>query len=231
MEMPVIAYYKIRPLRESKGLKQADIANELGVSRPTYTLMERGEREPTMTQLFTLARLLGVSTGELCSVVASYQPIKADYPKFKELVAACLGFGADQGLITKTKLGKLAYLADLAWYYDHKQPMTGVTYRATLKGPQADDYLRAVDELYDQEAISIESRGAALIIRLLEQQPAALLTEQELDLIHTICIKWKYETTEAINSFTRAQAPWELAKLDEPVAYEAILNMNKELLY
>lgn len=69
MVMPIIAYDKIRPLRLAKGLRQADVAMELGISRPTYLLMERGLKEPTISQLYTLARLLGVEPAELCSAL------------------------------------------------------------------------------------------------------------------------------------------------------------------
>jgi len=65
--MPIVQYARIKPLRLAKGLGQTEIAIELGVSRPTYALIERGEREPTISQLYVLARLLGVSPATLCS--------------------------------------------------------------------------------------------------------------------------------------------------------------------
>ena len=65
--MPVIEYDKIKPLRLAKGLRQAELAFELGISRPTYALIECGQKEPTISQLYTLARLLGVSPSALCT--------------------------------------------------------------------------------------------------------------------------------------------------------------------
>lgn len=69
MEMPVIAYNQLKPLRLAKGLRQADLAVELGISRPTYVLMEQGGKEPTVSQLYTLARVLGVPPSTLCTVL------------------------------------------------------------------------------------------------------------------------------------------------------------------
>lgn len=69
MTMPIIAYDQLKPLRLAKGLRQADMATELGISRPTYVQMERGNKEPTLSQLYTLARLLGVPPASLCPVL------------------------------------------------------------------------------------------------------------------------------------------------------------------
>jgi len=66
MSMPLIAYDQFKSLRLVKGLRQADLAMELGISRPTYVLMERGQKEPTVTQLYILARLFGVEPSALC---------------------------------------------------------------------------------------------------------------------------------------------------------------------
>lgn len=66
MAMPIIEYAKIRPLRLSKGLGQEAMAMELGVSRPTYVLIESGKKEPTLSQIYVMARLLGVKPSVLC---------------------------------------------------------------------------------------------------------------------------------------------------------------------
>ncbi len=65
--MPIVLYHKIKPLRLAKGLRQSEIAIELAISRPTYTNIERGKKEPTISQLFILARLLGVPPSTLCA--------------------------------------------------------------------------------------------------------------------------------------------------------------------
>ena len=67
--MPVISYDQLKPLRLAKGLRQADLAVELGISRPTYVLIEQGSKEPTVSQLYTLARVLGVPPASLCSAL------------------------------------------------------------------------------------------------------------------------------------------------------------------
>jgi transcriptional regulator with XRE-family HTH domain len=231
MVMPVIAYGKIKPLRQAKGLNQAEIAAELGVSRPTYVLIEQGSKEPTITQLYTLARLLNIEPGELCVNLPSVTARVTDYQKFKELVRTCVVHGAEGGIITKSKLSVLVYLNDFAWYNVHGQPMTGADYRCTPRGPVADDYLRALDELYEAQAIALEPSGTAMAIRHIEQLPGRLLTSNELSLVQDICTKWRAQSTEAIIRFASEQAPCRAVRPGDLIPYEAILGEPQSALY
>lgn len=51
----------IRELRESAGMTQLQLANELGVTPSTVYNWERGRNEPKASQLKALAVLFGVS--------------------------------------------------------------------------------------------------------------------------------------------------------------------------
>lgn len=229
--MPIFAYTKVKPLRQAKGFNQSEIAAELGISRPTYVLMEQGGKEPTITQLYTLSRLLGVEPGELCANLPVINSQTANFPKFKDLVAACAAHAADGGTITKTKLATLVYLADFAWYRERAHSMTGSTYRNHVRGPVADSLFRALDELFEEQAIALEPRGTALVIRLVERRPSKQLSEAELSLVFALCTKWRTESTEAITGFARDQAPWKMSKPGEIIPYEAILSEPLTSLY
>jgi putative transcriptional regulator len=231
MVMPVFAYSKVKPLRQAKGLNQAEIAAELGVSRPTYMLIEQGGKEPTLSQLYTLARLLGAEVGELCFNLPSFTSVTVDYAKFKEVVASSITHGADGGIVSKTKLALLVYLADFAWYHGHSRPMTSALYRSTPKGPVADDYFRALDDLYEGQTIAITPKGAGMTIQAMEQLPTKLLNEQELSLIHKIGARWRKEGTAAIASFVAQQAPSKAVKQGDPIPYEVILAEPTGTLY
>jgi transcriptional regulator with XRE-family HTH domain len=231
MAMPIFAYAKIKPLRQAKGLNQSEIAAELGISRPTYVLMEQGDKEPTITQLYTLSRLLSVEPGELCANLPTTDSELIDYPKFKDLVMACASQGADTGTITKTKLAALTYLADFAWYHEHSRPMTGANYRHASRGPVADDFFRAIDELFEEQAIALEPRGTALIVRAIEKRPVKHLSEQEVMLITKICATWRTESTDGLHGFIRNQNPWKISKQGDLIPYEAIIGEPKTSLY
>ena len=46
----------------------------------------------------------------------------------------------NDGKVPKTKLAKLLYLADFAWYYDHLKSMSGMQYRKITFGPVPDTF-------------------------------------------------------------------------------------------
>lgn len=56
---------KIKELRISRNLTQPELAKILGVSRPTVTKYESGEREPDYQMLAKIADYFGVSTDYL----------------------------------------------------------------------------------------------------------------------------------------------------------------------
>jgi transcriptional regulator with XRE-family HTH domain len=62
----MIPIFKIRELRESAGLTQAELANEVGVKSPsTVTMWENGSRNPPSKMLPIIAAVLHCSTDDL----------------------------------------------------------------------------------------------------------------------------------------------------------------------
>lgn len=59
----------VRRLRERRGMRQADLAERIGLGRTSMTNLERGNQNPPLSVLPLLARGLGVSTGELLAEV------------------------------------------------------------------------------------------------------------------------------------------------------------------
>ncbi len=61
MEFMTIFSKRLKKLRKNKGLKQQQIADEIGVNRGSYSNWEKGKREPSFENLLKLADLLEVS--------------------------------------------------------------------------------------------------------------------------------------------------------------------------
>lgn len=55
---------KLAEIRERRGLKQIDIANAAKVSRAFYTLVENGNRIPSLRKAKPMAQALGISLDE-----------------------------------------------------------------------------------------------------------------------------------------------------------------------
>ncbi len=60
---------RIRVARVTKGLSQQNMADELGLTVASYSNIERGVTDITITRLFEIARILGVKIEDLLGLV------------------------------------------------------------------------------------------------------------------------------------------------------------------
>ena len=228
----LVDFIKIRQIRQEKNLSQTVAGDHIGLSRPSYALVETGAKELTVQQFYKLADLLETRPQDLMAGIKELSKSYTDYEKFKQVILACINLGSDSdGKITKTKLAKLVYLSDFNWFYFHKQSMTGAIYRAIQRGPVADDYFRIIDKLFEEQAIAIEPKGAALLISAIENPTLDKLSSKERDLIEKICSKWRNGSTQEIVSFTHNQMPYKKTNVGDPISYKEILKEDPANLF
>lgn len=224
---------KIKRLRSDAKLSQLEVADKINVSRPSYVAVENGEKELTLVQLRQLAAVFNISLEELIFDMAQVASSDYNIEKYKQIILNCLQYGghSKDGKITKTKLAKLAYLADFTWFYNKLKPMSGLAYRRIQQGPVPDQYFRVIDELYESEAINIKSSGNAFMIQLNERAPNSELTSEEIDTIKKVAHKWKNKSTPEIVEFTHQQLPWKVCRAGEFIPYELITQEEPENVY
>ena len=56
---------RMRELRKARGMRQSDVADQLGVTRACYNFWETGRREPNLKNLCRLADLFRVTVDDL----------------------------------------------------------------------------------------------------------------------------------------------------------------------
>jgi len=220
----------ITKIRKMNGWSQEEMAGVLGVSRPTYIQIEKGTGDITVQQLDKLADKLG------CEVEDILTENLTNEDKYKEVLMEILKSGADDrdGKITKTKLAKLIYLADFAWYYQNLEPMTGARYRRLQQGPVPNLYFSTIDSLFEQGLVNIEINRDAQMICLSEvgkNTKQKKLNQKEKDLIKKIAIKWKNKRTNEIVAFTHNQLPYKICNPGEVIPYELITQQDPEDVY
>lgn len=227
---------RVKAMREQRGLLQHEVAEKMGISRPTYIAVESGKKQLTIDEAVKLADVLKTSVDELVFGTPSsliQDSDEHDVEKYSQVLLTCLEFGADKdGKITKTKLAKLIYLVDFAWFYIKRYPMTGMQYRRIQQGPVPNIFFRIVDELFETGAITIEPRGSAMMIRANDvEAPKSRLNSEEIKLIETVSERWKNKNTKDIVDFTHSQKPWLSKKQGESIPYESILEEPQEHLF
>ena len=57
--------FRIRPLREARGVTQLELARMVGVSKPSVSMWENGVTAPAADKLPVIAAVLGCEVGEL----------------------------------------------------------------------------------------------------------------------------------------------------------------------
>lgn len=226
----------IEQARLARGYTQEQVSHAIGVSRPTYVSIESGKKELTVRQAEALSSMLRISMDDILGVAdgsSAFSDILKSTEKYKHIILNALKYGADgDGKITKTKLAKLVYLADFTWYYLNSSPMSGMTYRKLPRGPVADIYFRALDELEEDGAIIREPKGKAILFSLVEKEaPASRLSDDELDLIEKIGTAWSGKSTDDIVNFTHEQLPWQICRDGEVIPYGLITQEEPERVY
>jgi len=223
-------YYKfIKELRIEKNLSQIEVAGRISISRSSYIKFEQGKTELTLSETVKLANILGISLSEVEG------GLKPNYQKYKEMILAYLrkATSSDEKIL-KTKLAKMLYLADFAWFYKQLESMSGMQYRRIKYGPVPDLYFRAIDELEADGRIKIDRKGEMLLISendASKRQKLDLLSKRELNLINKISLKWKDRKTSEIVDFTHNQLPYKICQPDEIIPYELITQENPDYVY
>lgn len=224
-------YKLIKSLRIEKGFSQVEIAKKLGISRTSYIGFEQGKTELNLSEAIKLSDIFGISLEEIKS------GLRPNYLKYKQMIFAFLrlkeGVG---GKISKTKLAKLLYLADFAWFYKNLESMSGMSYRKIQFGPVPDHYFRTIDELFEEGVIDIDNKtkdGAFLIYqtRSGEGEKLTELSVPEKKLIKDIAIKWKDKRTQDIVKFTHNQLPYLICSDNEIIPYSLITQEDPEHVY
>ncbi|MEX0931259.1 MAG: type II toxin-antitoxin system antitoxin SocA domain-containing protein [Candidatus Paceibacterota bacterium] len=221
----------IKTLRKERGFSQSELAIKLNMSRPSYIAIEQGKKELTLSEAERLSEILGISLKEMESGVS------ANYKKYKQMILAYIRNAGSKrdGRITKTKLAKLVYLADFAWFYKNLESMSGMQYRKIQYGPVPDSYFRAIDELFEdgQIKINLTEDGAMLISQTRNGAKIALseISKDEEKLIKSISEKWKDKNTQEIVTFTHNQLPYLIADNEEIISYGLITQEDPHEVY
>jgi len=222
----------IKDLRLKRKVNQQELADLLWVTRQTYSKLENGQIDPTLWQAVKIAEFFWVEIDEfLHSDVKTSVKKDMDREKYKQIIKNFIKYWSDDWKITKTKLAKLCYLLDFAWFYNNLESITWLEYRRIQLWPVPDAYFATIDELQWEKSISIKSKGQSYLIENIEDPETDKLNDDELDLLKKIAKKWKNKNTQQIVDFTHNQLPWMLCGEKEIIPYNLITQEESDNVY
>lgn len=223
----------IQKLREEKWFSQQQVAESIGITRQTYSNIEKWTSQLSVWAAVKLAELFAIPLEKiLWQEAGAEREQTTNREKYKQIIKTCIKYwsGSD-GKITKTKLAKLCYLADFAWFYNHLCSLTWLEYRRIQQWPVPDAYFSTIDELEQQEAIAVEKKWKAYLIENIWDPMTSDINTEELSLIKKICKKWQKADSQEIVNFTHQQLPRMLCQEKEIIPYEFITQEDPENVY
>ncbi len=223
----------IESFRKEKRLTQDEVAKYLWITRQTYSKLEKWKIQPTLWQAVKLAELLWVNMDDYIGIYTKIEAKKSiDWDKYKQIITNFIKYWADNDWkITKTKLAKLCYLLDFSWYYYNLEPITGLEYKKFAQWPVPDAYFSTLEELFEEESISIEIKWRSHLIENIWTPNNNKLSEDELKMLENIAKKWKWKPTSEIVNFTHKQIPWMICYNREVIPYGLITQEEVENVY
>jgi DNA-binding XRE family transcriptional regulator len=221
----------LKKLRVNHGKTQQEIANMIKVSRQTYAKIERGEAELSLGAAVKLSEFFDKQVGEFISDETVNQK-KFNAGKQQQIITNFIELSSFDGRVPKTKLAKLCYLLDFAWYYEHLESITGQKYIKQQFWPIGENFLNVIDYLENTEVIDINYTGQSKLVSNNLPVKRDLLSDEEFFLLKKIANKWRLKSTAEIVAFTHNQLPWGMTdELMQEVPYEFITQEEPENVY
>ncbi len=215
----------IQTRRKLAGISQAEVAKILGVSRPTYIKLEKGESKPTEEQKSMLASIFGVSK-ETVEKESVYKEVKfevklKEVPKesterFKQVLLYIVSKVGSRPNIGQTAIYKLLYFIDFDYYEKYQKYLIGAKYIKNTYGPTPVSFAKISHDLeVEGELVEVNSKHFNYDQKkyLVTSEPdVSLLSAQELKHIDDELVRLASKTAKELSDLSHKDTPWKVAK-------------------
>lgn len=242
----------MKKLREEGGLSQEAVAKELGMSRPTYIMLEQGKRELTLREASKVARMFDLSVDEIIagkrrsvhvslgktkSPKAVTPEIRIDVPsedkeKFKQVLLYVLNKIGGKPHVGMTVLYKLLYFIDFDYYEKYETQLMGAVYTHNHYGPTPVAFTAIVKEMEREDTLeTVETKYFRHEQKkyLPHRSPdLSLLSGQEIAHIDATLARLGNKNANELTALSHRDTPWLATKEGEHIPYEAVFYRSSE---
>src|SRR3989344_7800973 len=237
----------LRQLRETRGYSQSQIADALGISRPTYVQIENGDRELKLSEAKNLATVLGISFSELAegrlktinvsipkeNTASNKQESemrinipKESVEKFKEVLLYVLQKVGAKPNIGETVLYKLLYFIDFDYYEKFEEQLMGLKYIKNHHGPSPVGFTQMVAKMEkDKDLIRVKSKYFQYDQKKympLREPDLSKINSTELQHINEELTRLSHMNAVQIREYSHKDVPWKVHKHGEALDYEYV---------
>jgi len=234
----------IKQQRAKREMTQEYIASELGMSRPTYMQIERGERELTISEAEKLAAIFDMP---LENFLAAKEPKRTvtiekksakkskgmqiritekNLDKFKQVLLYVLNKVGGKPNVGETVLHKLLYYIDFDYYEKFEENLMGATYIKNHHGPTSVELGEILQEMQEQGEIeAVKSQYFKYLQKkyLPRKRPNLdILSAREIEHIDDVLARLADKNAAEIENYSHEDIPWKSAQDGKPLSYESV---------
>lgn len=241
----------IRTLREKLGMRQEDLAGQMGMGRSTIAQIEGGRRKVTVEELISFARALNSTVEHLIdpkmipeeavepSLAADNRGVRErisipqnNFRKFKEVLLYILAQAGAKPNIGETVLYKLLYFIDFNYYEKYEEQLIGAAYIKNTYGPTPTHFQKLVEEMIGEGSlVKVSSKyfNYPQTKYLPKRNPdLSLLSANELEVINEVLRILGDKNATQISDYSHNDIPWMTAAEGEQIEYEAVFYRTPE---
>ena len=241
----------IKRLREKLGMRQEDIAKQVGLSRSTIAQIEGDRRRVTVEELVLFGKAMNVSIEHLVNPELYPDEIvepseieneegcrerisipQNNYEKFKEVLLYILTKVGAKPNIGETVLYKLLYFIDFNYYEKYEEQLIGATYIKNTYGPTPTHFHKLVDEMIQEGSLARVSNEyfnypQTKYLPRIEPDMTAF-TANELQVINDVIRRLGSLNATRISEYSHKDIPWMTAQEGKQIKYESVFYRTQE---
>ena len=208
--------------RKKFNISQEELAKVIGVSRPTLSKIEKGERKMTKEEREKMeAYFEGLGGNE--DYIRINIPQK-NIEKFEQVLLYILEKVGAKPNVGMTVLYKLLYFIDFDYYEKYEEQLMGLTYFKNHHGPTPREFKEVVDRMKKEgKLIEVPKRFFDKEqIKFLPKIEADLsvLNGRELEMIDDVLKRYSDRTAKELSEMTHRDIPWQVVDFKENIDYE-----------
>ena len=237
---------RIKKFRQSRDMSQEALAKLLGVSRPTMSLIETGDRKVSAEEIKTLGDLFAVSVEAMfdekkeprlvvketrVEYKKSESALRIDVPrknleKFKEVLLYIIAKVGAKPNVGETVIYKFLYFIDFNHYERYEEQLIGATYKKNKYGPTPLEFRKVVDKMIEAgEILKIPDKYfnyPETKYLPLRNPDLSRLSAREMIVIDHVLDRLSDMSAVQISEYSHNDVPWLTTDEGDIIPYESV---------
>lgn len=225
---------KIKQLRVQNNISQDELARIIGISRPTLSQIELGERKLKADEVQKIAGIFEISTSELLETPK--QEIRTEgtedrNPELKNLILYILGKCGQKPNVGEIVLNKLLYFCDFNAYELTFESISKVEYVKFARWPVPKDMDKILLEMEHEGKIKrfeadYYGYSQKKAIPLIEPDMTAFNGKQ-IEIIEKVINEYSDKNGKWLTDFSHEDMPWKATKnLGDTIKYGLVFHRS-----